>query len=391
MTTRLALVEGEEQRAFRAELRAFVAAEIEPFVAEAEQSRTFPPDIRNKMAEAGFFGRTIPVEFGGMGATVSEFVIQQEELGRVWVSAAAVASAPNLAGRILSLFASPEIKEQYLPQICRGDLLTGVAFTEPHCGSDAANIRTRADRAGHEFRLSGSKRLIDNAGAADVFIVSAKTDMDASPPHRGQSMFLVSRDTPGFTVEGIYDLLALRAVGVGWLSLSGCAVPEDLLVGQEGRGFYQMMAMVEFGRTNVAAICTGLSEGALELAKDFARERHAFGHALSENQVIQSKIADMAVDVDVSRLLAHRSATMMDNGVPCNRESSIAKLYASEAAVRVTSEAMHIHGGIGFTSEYAVERMFRDSRVFLIGEGTSEIQRMLLGREEFRGSSSQSG
>lgn len=368
---------------FRCRMRNFAERELAPHIEECERLRRITSEVKNKLVIAGCFNRVLPKKLGGLGGTVSEHVIQQEELGRVWVSAAALASVPNLASRILLRFANHEMQEKYVRPIGAGELLAAVAFTEPEGGSDPANARTVARRESGGYRLFGAKRLIDNTALADIFLVMARTDDTAVRRHRGLSLFVVERGAPGLTIGEPYDILGERSAGVGSLDLDGVAVGDDAVVGDLNRGFYQMMGMVEFGRTNVAAICTGLATGALEHAKTYAAARRIASGLMSDNQVTQSKIADMAVSVDAARLLTYRAAKRLDDDVRCDREASIAKLFASEAAVRVTSEAMQIFGGIGLTTEYPIERMFRDSRVFTIGEGTSEVQRMIIGRREF--------
>jgi alkylation response protein AidB-like acyl-CoA dehydrogenase len=366
----------------RAEIRHMAETKIAPHVQRSEREVVFPDEVREAMAASGCFSRVLPTEHGGLGQGFRAFVVQQEELGRVWPTAGVAATWANLSGRILTRFGSSEQKSELIPGLADGTGLGAVGLTEPHGGSDAAGIRTTAVREGDEWVLNGSKRLIDNVAHAPFIVVTARTDPDV-PQHQGISMFVIRRDDPGFEF-GTYHTLGIRPAGVGWFNLRDCRIPEDRLVGTLGRGFYQMMDMVEFGRTQLAAICVGMVDASLASATRFLSDRSTFGRPLSQNDVILAKIADIRIQLDAARLLVERAATMVEAGERCDVEAAIAKVYASELAVEATTTALHLHGGIGYTDEHAVEMHNRDAQGFTLGEGTSEVLRMVIGRREFR-------
>lgn len=377
-----ALTEDGASRALRLRIRTLAHEHVAPHIEEAEAQRAILPAIRSALAEAGCFGRTLPQEYGGSGASLRDFAVQQEELARVWPTAAVAATWTNLSGLLLGQFGSDEQKRDLLPKAASGEALGAVAWTEPRGGSDAAGIVTSARKVDGGWVIDGEKRLIDNIATADFVIVGARTDPDATQ-RRGISMFQLRRDDPGFRFGGVYDTLGLRAAGVGRFTLENCFVPDDRLVGEEGRGFYQMMAMVEMGRIGVAAICLGMTAAVIEATVEFLRGRNSFGQPLSSNDVILAQIADLRVRFDSARLLTDRAIAMCDAGIRCSTESAMAKLAASELCNDATAAALHLHGGIGFTSETPVLRFFRDSQAFTLGEGTSEILRMIIGRDEF--------
>ncbi|MCZ7526512.1 MAG: acyl-CoA dehydrogenase [Acidimicrobiia bacterium] len=257
-----------------------------------------------------------------------------------------------------------------------------IGITEPNAGSDAVAMSMTAALDGDTWVLDGQKRLIDNTSVAQVFLTWAKTDPSADPPHRGVSAFVVERDAPGFEVDTVYHTLGLRGLGVGSYTLDGCRIPAGNLIGEENRGWYYLMRMLEIGRTATASLCVGLAQAALDTAKAYALERRAFGTTLSGIQAIQFKVAEMAVRVDTARMLVYRAARLIDAGDRSDRESSMAKFWAADAAFYVANEALQILGGIGCTDEAPVERYLRDARIFLIGEGTGEIQRLVVARRE---------
>jgi alkylation response protein AidB-like acyl-CoA dehydrogenase len=367
----------------RLEIRHLAETKIGPYVHQGETEARFPIEVREAMAAAGCFGRTLPTEFGGRGEGLQAFATQQEELARVWPTAAVAGTWANLSGRLLSRFASPEQRAELIPGLVDGTGLGAVGFTEPHGGSDAAGIRTTARRDGDDWVLDGSKRMIDNSGNAAFIIVSARTDPDV-PPHQGISLFIIRRDDPGFEFGGVYRTLGVRAAGVGHFAFRECRIPGDRLVGPLGRGFYEMMDMVEFGRTGLGAICLGMAEASLAAATRFLAGRTTFGQRLSENAAILPMVADLRIGVDAARLLVERAARLVDAGARCDVEAAIAKVFASELAVHAASTALHLHGGIGYTDEESVEMFLRDAHGFTIGEGTSEVLRMVIGRREFR-------
>lgn len=366
----------------REKIQELAESRLSAFVNETETTGSIPPAALAAMSEAGCFGRGLPVEFGGTGEGLRAFSIQQEELARVWPTAAVAATWTNLSGILLTKFGTPAQQAELLAAIATGRSMGAVAWTEPHGGSDAASLRTTAVRVEGGWLLSGSKRLIDNAAKADFIIVGARSDPDG-PPRRAMSMFVVRRDNPGFHFGGTYETLGLKGAGVGHFTLQNCFIPDADVFGDIGRGFYQMMAMVEFGRTGVAAMCVGIAQRALDSAVEFLTERVSFGRKLSDNDVILAAIADMRIKLDGARMLTERAATMFDAGERCTVEAAVAKVFASEVAIDTTACALHLHGGIGFTSEVPIERFFRDCQAFTIGEGTSEVLRMVIGRHEF--------
>ncbi|GCD90149.1 acyl-CoA dehydrogenase family protein [Nocardioides sp. LS1] len=367
----------------RLAIREMATRDIAPHVGRGELDCVFPDEVRAAMAAVGCFGRTLPVEFGGEGQGLRAFAAQQEELAKVWPTAAVAATWANLSGRLISRYGDAEQREELLPGLVDGTRLGAVAFTEPHGGSDAAGIRTTAIPNGDHWLLDGAKRMIDNAANAAFIVVSARSEQDDVAVRRqGISLFIVHRDDPGFNYQRTYRTLGLRAAGVGWFKLESCRIPQGRMLGESGRGFYQMMDMVEFGRIGVAAICLGMTEASLASATRFLVGRSTFGRLLSENDVILSQVADIRIRLDAARLLTERAAALVDAGIQCQSESAMAKVYASELAVEATAQALHLHGGIGYTDECAVEMHARDAHAFTIGEGTSEVLRMVVGRHE---------
>jgi alkylation response protein AidB-like acyl-CoA dehydrogenase len=333
------------------------------------------------LVEAGCFGRTLPTEYGGQGGDMRAFAIQQEMLATVWPSAAVAATWTNLGGKLINKFGSSDQRRELLPALADGTRIGAVAWTEPSGGSDAAGIKTTAVRDGDAWKLTGSKCFIDNARDAEFFIVGCRLADETS--RHPFAMFIVRREDAGFRFEGTHDTLGLRPAGVGRFRLDGCRVGDDRLLGAPGRGLHQMMSMVEFGRTGVAALCLGISEAALSEAVQFLRTRRSFGHRLAENDAILARVADLRVRIDAARLLTERAVALIDGGVACAREAAMAKLFSSEVAVEVTSAALHLLGGRGYTAESPIEMLHRDSHAFTIGEGTSEIMRKIIGRDEF--------
>ncbi len=365
----------------RRSIRQLAQNRVAPHIAAGESDRQIPDSVITALAEAGCYGRALAVEWGGRGSSVSDFATQQEELAGVWASAAVSATWTNLSGRLIQKFGTQDQRAELLPGLAAGTTFAAVAWTEPHGGSDAAALMTTASRVRDGWVLNGEKCFIDNASRAPFLLVGARSNPTA-PDHGAHSMFVVRREDPGFEFGEAYDTLGLRPCGVGWFRLRDCHLGEDRLLGTPGRGFYQMMDMVEFGRTGVAAMCLGMAEACLTTTCRFLSNRQSFGRKLSEIDTVIAKVADMRADIDAARLLTERAAMLIDSGVPCPAESALAKLSASEAAKTVTADCLQLHGGRGFTSDYVIERHFRDCQAFTIGEGTSEILRFLIGRAE---------
>lgn len=363
--------------------REFALTHLSPVDAEVDRTAEIPADLRLRLSRHGFTSRIIAEELGGLGGTVTDLCLQQENLAYGSIAVASSVMATNLCLTPLVLFGTSAQQEQFLPPIRDGRAVGTIAITEPEAGSDAAAMRMTAVQDGDHYVLDGSKRLIDNTSVARYFMTWAKTDPQAQPPHRGITAFMVERDTPGFRVDKIYGLLGLRGLGVGAFTLDGCRVPADNMIGEAGQGWYQLMRMLEVGRTATAALCVGLAQAALDTAEDYALERRSFGTTLSNIQAIQLKIAEMAARVDTARMLVYRASRLIDAGKRSDRESSMAKFWAAETALHVANEAVQIFGGIGCTDEAPVERHLRDARIFLIGEGTSEIQRLVVANREF--------
>lgn len=373
---------GTDMAEFRQSVRAFAEEHLPPYIDEAERAGRVPADVIGLLAANGYLGLALPMEYGGGGLGLAYYATMQEELARVWASAAVATTWTHLSGRLLAAFGSERLKERWLSRVARGDSLGAVAFTEPSGGSDPANLQAVAERSDDGWVLSGRKWLIDNAEGADFFIVAARSDPQASPPHRGVTMFLVERENPGLRFGGLFDILTLRAAGVGWFDLERASVPVTAVVGEAGRGFYQMMSMFEFGRVNVAGMCTGIAQAGLEGAKDFVAHRTVAGRPLSESDVIRTRIAEMATMTNASRVFTQEVAARFDRGEASDQASAMAKLLATQTAVDVTSSAMQLHGGIGLTSRSPVERHFRDARMGTVGEGTTEVLKILVGRRE---------
>lgn len=371
------------ERSVAESCRAFAREKLSPIDAQVDRDAEIPEGLRLDLAGEGYTARIIPEYLGGLGGTVTDLCLQQENLAYGSITVASSVMATNLCLTPIVLFGSEELRERYLPPIRDGRWVGTIAITEPGAGSDAAAMATRAVRDGDSWVLNGTKRLIDNTSVAQVFMTWARTGAETTPPHQSFSAFVVDRDAPGFQVDAVYRLLGLRGLGVGAYSLRDCRVESGNLVGEEGRGWYYLMRMLEIGRTATAALCVGLAQAALDAAKAYARERRSFGSPLAHIQAIQLKVAEMAVRVDTARMLVYRAARKIDADQRSDRESSMAKFWAADAAFFVANEAVQIYGGIGCTDEAPVERYLRDARIFMIGEGTGEIQRLVVARREF--------
>lgn len=365
----------------RSQIREVAEGEIAPYVKRGETELVFPEEVRAAMARAGCFARSLPVEYGGEGDGLRAFSVQQEELGRVWPTAAVAATWANLSGRLIHRFGSKEQRDELLPGLADGSGLGAVGFTEPHGGSDAAGIRSHAKEDGDGWVLNGSKRMVDNTAHAKFLVVTARTDGELRQ-RKGISMFVVRPEDEGFDVDQVYRTLGLRAAGVGAFSFNELRLPGDRLLGTRGQGFYQMMDMVEFGRIGVAAICIGMVEAALASTVEYLRERVVFGKPLSENAALIATVADIRTRLDAAHLLTEHGAALVDNGVRCQKESAQAKVFASDLCVEATSTLLRLHGGIAYTEETNLEMLVRDSHCFVIGEGTSDVLRMIIGRHE---------
>jgi len=370
----------EEQRLIQDTVREFVESEVLPTAGELDRVAQFPSRAIERLADLGLLGMTIPEEYGGTGLDSLTAALVIEEIARGSASLAVTISVSNsvCAGPI-ARYGTEDQRRRYLPPLSRGEMLGGFSLTEPDSGSDAAHLRTRADRRGDFYILSGDKAWVTNVQVGSVFLVLAATDPTLGA--HGITAFLVEREFPGFSFGKVEDKMGLRSSLTGGILLEDCHVPTSNRLGEEGQGFKIAMSTLDGARIGIAAQAVGIARGALEESLAFARQRKAFGKTISEFQAIQFMLADMSTAVEAARLLVHRAAWLRDReGRPHTREASIAKLFATEMVNRVAYQAVQIHGAYGYSREYPVERYYRDARVTTIYEGTSEIQRLVIAR-----------
>lgn len=370
----------EDQREFRGLARSFLESAAVPLRTQWDRAEEVDPAIIPKMGEIGFFGITIPEEYGGLGGDFITYCVGLEELGRVDSSLRGIVSvSAGLVGKTILAHGSEEQKQEWLPGIADGTKVGCFGLTEPDNGSDPATLTTRARRDGDDWVINGSKVFITNATVADVALIFARTGDEGA---RGISTFLVPTDAPGFERSLIHGKLGLRGQATAELSLTDVRVPATALVGEEGRGFKYAMQSLDKGRISVAAGCVGIVQGCLEASVAYAKERHQFGKPIASYQLVQDMIAEISVDADAARLLTWLAADLVDRGEPFGTAASKAKLFASEAAVKASNLAIQIFGGYGYIDEYPVQKYMRDARVMTLYEGTSQIQKLLIGRAE---------
>ncbi|GAA0322247.1 acyl-CoA dehydrogenase family protein [Streptomyces polychromogenes] len=370
----------EEQEAVRRLARAFTDREISPYAAEWDRAESVDRSIVKKLGDLGFLGLTVPEEYGGSGGDHLSYALVTEELGRGDSAVRGIVSVSlGLVAKTVAAWGTEEQKRSWLPRLCSGEALGCFGLTEPGTGSDAAALTTRAVREGDTYVITGSKMFITNGTWADVVLLFARTDA-SDPGHRGISAFLVPADTPGLTRREVRGKLGLRGQATAELHLDGVPVPASALLGPEGKGFSVAMSALAKGRMSVAAGCVGIAQAALDAAVSYAGQREQFGKPIAHHQLVQELIADISVDVDAARLLTWRVADLIDRGRPFATEASTAKLFASEAAVRAASNALQVHGGYGYVDEYPAGKLLRDARVMTLYEGTSQIQKLLIGR-----------
>jgi len=368
-----------EQQHLRKTVRAFCEAEIRPHVMEWDESQTFPDQVFRKLGEMGVLGAVFPEELGGSGYSYVDYSLVIEELARVDPSVAlCVAAHVSLCTNHIYLAGSEEQKQRYIPKLASGEWIGSWALTEPESGSDAGGTHTRAVRDGECWVINGSKTFTTNGQVADLCVVMAVTDRAASA--HGISAFLVEKGAPGFRPGKKENKLGMRCSPTNEMILTDCRVAGSQLCGKQGEGFVDALRVLDGGRISIAALAVGIAQGAYEAALRYSKQRKQFGRFISEFQAIQHKLADMATDIDASRLLTQRAAWMKDSGQNVNKESAMAKLFASETAVRVADEAVQVHGGYGFLKDYPVEKFYRDVKLLTIGEGTSEVQRMVIAK-----------
>lgn len=362
-------------------VRDFANNELLPQAIEIDRERRFPVDSFKKMAELGLLGLPIPEEYEGAGVDTQTAILVIEELAKVCGSTAlGVAAHTSLCTWPIYAFGTDEQRAKYVPDLASGRKLGAFGLTEANAGSDSGGTQTHAVRDGDHWVLNGSKIFITNANYAETFIATAVTDKTKGT-RGGISSFIVERDTPGFEIHKGDEKLGMRGSDWGELTFVDCRIPESQVLGEVGAGFSNFMKTLDGGRVGIAALSLGLAEGAYERSLRYANEREAFGKPIAKKQAVAFKLADMAVEIEAARGLIRTAAQLKDAGKPYTRQAAMAKLYASEMAMRVTYQAIQVHGGYGFTNEYHVERMWRDAKLCTIGEGTSEIQRIVISRE----------
>ncbi len=384
----------DEQKAITEMVRQFADEQIIPSAEHYDHEDSFPEPIVEQMKELGLFGVTIPEEYGGMGLDLTTYAMIVEELSRGWISISGIVNTHFIGSYLLMKFGTEEQKQKYLPRMATGEIRAAFSLSEPECGSDVQAIKTTARKNGDAYEINGTKMWVTNGLLSSIVFVLVKTDPQAEPKYKGMTCFIackepgVSENTgpyEGFDVPPKIKKLGYKGVESTELVFDGYKTPVDSILGGEehglGEGFVQMMDALEVGRVNVAARGVGIAQRALELALRYSQERKTFGKHIAHHQAIQFKLADMATQLEAARLLTLRAARLKDAGERSDLEAGMAKLFASEAAHFCVEEAFRIHGGYGYSKEYEIERLYRDAPLLLIGEGTSEIQRMVIGRK----------
>ena len=375
----------EQQAAFRDLIREFANRSIAPVARDWELSGRYPTEIVDEMRRMGLFGMLIPAEYGGIGIDAVSYAVVFEEISKAWMGVAGILGSHSLATWMFARYGTPAQKQRYLPDLATGQRRTGIALTEPGAGSDLQGIATTAKREGDHYVVNGAKTWITNARHADPLPVLVKTDPRAEPRHSGMTILLIERDTPGLTIGKDLGKLGYKGPESSEVFFQDCHVPVENALGEvEGRGLQQALSALEFGRVNIAGRAVGVAQACLDRALAYARERHAFGRPIAEFQAIQLKLADMATEVQAARLLTWWAASALDAGRRADMETGMAKLYASEICIKASLEAMRIHGGYGYSTEYEIERFYRDAPLMAIGEGTNEILRTVIARRLLR-------
>jgi alkylation response protein AidB-like acyl-CoA dehydrogenase len=374
-----------EQSQFRDLIREFARRSIAPVAREWELSDRYPAGIVDEMKTMGLFGILVPEEYGGTAIDAVSYAIVFEEISRAWMGIAGILGSHSLATWMLARYGTPEQRSRWLPALGTGERRSGIALTEPGAGSDLQGISTVARREGDHYVVDGAKTWITNARHADPLPVLVKTDPHAKPRHSGMSILMIEAQTPGFSVGKDLDKLGYKGTESAEVFLAGCRVPaENLLGGAEGHGLQQALSALEFGRVNIAGRAVGVAQASLDRSLSYAGQRQAFGRPIAEFQAIQLKLADMATEVQAARLLTWWAAAALDAGRRADLETGMAKLYASEICIKASLEAMRIHGGYGYSTEYEVERFYRDAPLMAIGEGTNDILRTVIARRLYR-------
>jgi|TARA_B110000263_G_scaffold51305_1_gene42952 alkylation response protein AidB-like acyl-CoA dehydrogenase len=369
----------EEHKMIRDAARDFAQNELLPGVIERDENQTFPKEQVKKLADLGFLGMMVSPEYGGGGMDTISYVLAMEELSKVDASCAVVMSVNNsLVCWGLERFGSNEQKEKYLKPLATGEIIGAFCLSEPEAGSDATSQQTTAIDMGDHYLLNGTKNWITNGNSASVYLVIAQTDVSLG--HKGINVFIVEKDMPGFIVGKKENKLGIRGSDTHSIMFTDVKVPKENRIGSDGFGFSFAMKTLAGGRIGIAAQALGIASGSYELALDYSKQRKAFGKEISKHQAIAFKLADMATEIDAARLLCLKAAWLKDNGMNYDKEGAMAKVFASETAMKSSTEAVQIHGGYGFVKEYHVERLMRDAKITQIYEGTSEIQRIVISR-----------
>lgn len=370
----------EEQQQVKYSVREFAESEIRPHVMEWDESQHFPDELRPQLAELGLMGVLFPEEYGGAGMGYVEYATIIEEIARVdGAVGLSVAAHNSLCSNHIYMFGTEEQKQKYLVPLVQGESFGAWGLTESQAGSDSAGTRTNAVRSNGGWKVNGSKNFITHAIACKTCVAVAVTDKEKG--NKGISAFIFDKSMEGFRADKKENKLGMRASETSSVVFEDCYVPQENLLGNEGEGFFQAMQVLDGGRISIAALSVGIAQGAYEAAVKYAKERQQFGKPIAEFQAIQFKLADMAVQIEAARLLTLQAASLKDAGRKTTRESAMAKLFASEVAVRVSEESVQIHGGYGYTKDYPAEKYWRDSKLCTIGEGTSEIQRIVIAKQ----------
>lgn len=374
----------EEKKLIRDTAREFAQETLSKYAKQIDREERIPQEVIKKLAELGFWGIIVPDEFGGAGLDTFSLVLVLEEISRVCASTSVTMSVHNsLVCNALVKYGTTEQKKKYLPKLGGGEIIGAYALTEPASGSDAASLITKADKKGNQYILNGNKIFITSAPIASVSIVFARTNPDKSLRGKGISAFLVEPSFKGFKLGTIEEKMGVKGAKASEIVLEDCAVPAENMLGEENKGFNLAMELLNSGRIGIAAQSVGIAQACLDAAMKYAQERKQFGKALAEFQAIQWKIADMATEINAARLSTYQAALLKDKKQPHIKEACMAKLFASTVCNKAAKETVQIHGGMGYTKEFAVERFFRDAKVTEIYEGTSEIQRIVINKELF--------
>jgi len=371
----------EDQRLVVNTIREFVERDVVPVASDMEHRGEYPHALVETMKELGLFGLNIPEEYGGNPVDYTTFAVVFEELSRGWMALAGIIGTHLVLADVLVRYGTEEQKQQFLPRLARGEPRGGICLSEPNAGTDLQAISTVARRDGDSYRVTGSKMWVTNGRYAEAFLLLARTDPGASPPHRGMSAFVIEKGAPGLTVGRDIDKLGYKTVETSELHFDNFPVPAaNLIGGVEGLGFKHVMTGLEAERINVAARGLGLSRAAFDEAIRYAQQRVTFGKPIAQHQAIQIKLADMATKIEASRLLIYSAAAKKDRGERCDVEAGMAKLFATETAAEVTLEAMRVMGGNGYSKDFTVERLYRDAPLVVIGGGTNELQRLIIAK-----------